>query len=79
MTNLGIRAAVSELTSLRNGERPDANKAMIILTDGHSTEARATKTDADCAHKYVLAVLCMIIYDSLVCDNHVYVIPTKNV
>lgn len=52
MTNLGIHQATLQLTNTHSGARPDANKVIIILTDGHSTEPYLTEQQAINAHRY---------------------------
>jgi len=51
---MGISQASNELKRVRDGARDDANKVMIVVTDGRSTEPDRTSNAARQAHQYVI-------------------------
>ena len=51
-THAGLDQANKLLFNPRHGSRRNANKAVIVLTDGRSTEPDSTKHAADKLHRY---------------------------
>ncbi|WAQ98088.1 CO6A6-like protein, partial [Mya arenaria] len=51
MTNEGMSRALDEILRTHDGARVDANKVMIVITDGRSTEPERTTREAQLVHR----------------------------